>query len=249
MSKRTLLLTLLIGLLVVVLAACAATPAAEPTPAPAEEATQAPAEEATQAPVEEPTAAPAEQPTGEKQTYYEVNALINLPYFIDHQVGLYYAGKVFDVDAPHVGPVDYDMTAMVNTMEQTIATNPQGINIVGFDPALKPSIDAAVDAGIPVVTLDAEVYGSKRLTFLGTGNYNAGRVGGQLLAAAGQGVMNCLEEQAIGLAPLGSACLQPGRLIRRQAHTQVVGKEMMIAIPDAGVVERDEKEIGLLQLL
>ena len=35
---------------------------------------------------------------------------------------------------------------------------------------------------MPVVTLDAEVYGSKRMTFLGTGNYNAGRVGGQLLA-------------------------------------------------------------------
>ncbi|MBX7236065.1 MAG: substrate-binding domain-containing protein [Caldilineales bacterium] len=197
MSKRTLFSMLLIGLLAVVLAACAqqptTAPAEQPTQAPAEEATQspaaeatqAPAAEATQAPAEEATAAPtAEKPSGEKQTYYEVNALINLPYFIDHQVGLYYAGKVFDVNAPHVGPVDYDMTAMVNTMEQAIATNPQGINIVGFDPALKPSIDAAVDAGIPVVTLDAEVYGSKRLTFLGTGNYNAGRVGGKLLAEA-----------------------------------------------------------------
>ncbi len=197
MSKRTLFSMLLIGLLAVVLAACAqqptTAPAEQPTQAPAEEATQAPAAEATQAPAAEATQAPAEEataaptaekPSGEKQTYYEVNALINLPYFIDHQVGLYYAGKVFDVNAPHVGPVDYDMTAMVNTMEQAIATNPQGINIVGFDPALKPSIDAAVDAGIPVVTLDAEVYGSKRLTFLGTGNYNAGRVGGKLLAEA-----------------------------------------------------------------
>jgi ribose transport system substrate-binding protein len=35
-----------------------------------------------------------------------------------------------------------------------------------------------------VVTLDAEVYGSKRHTFLGTGNFNAGRVGAQLLAEA-----------------------------------------------------------------
>ena len=118
----------------------------------------------------------------ERQAYYEVNALTNLPYFIDHQVGLYFAGKALDVDTPYVGPVDYDMTAMVNTMEQTVATDPQGINIVGFDPALKPSIDAAIAQGVPVVTLDAEVYGSKRMTFLGTGNYNAGRVGGALLA-------------------------------------------------------------------
>jgi ribose transport system substrate-binding protein len=35
---------------------------------------------------------------------------------------------------------------------------------------------------MPVVTLDAEVYGSKRMTFLGTGNFNAGVVGGRLLA-------------------------------------------------------------------
>jgi ribose transport system substrate-binding protein len=56
--------------------------------------------------------------------------------------------------------------------------------VVGFDPALKPSIDKAIEAGIPVVTLDAEVYGSKRYTFLGTGNYNAGREGAKKLAEA-----------------------------------------------------------------
>ena len=74
------------------------------------------------------------------------------------------------------------MTAMVNTMEQTMAENPDGMNVIGFDPALKPTIDKIVDGGTPLVTLDAEVYGSKRQTFLGTGNYNAGRVGGKLLA-------------------------------------------------------------------
>ena len=56
------------------------------------------------------------------------------------------------------------------------------MNVIGFDPALKPAIDKIVDGGTPLVTLDAEVYGSKRKTFLGTGNYNAGRVGGKMLA-------------------------------------------------------------------
>jgi ribose transport system substrate-binding protein len=121
---------------------------------------------------------------GETQTYFEVNALINLPYFIDHRLGLEYAGKVFDSDVKYVGPVDYDMTAMINAFEQAIAEKPAGINVVGFDPALKPSIDKAIEAGIPVMTLDAEVYGSNRYTFLGTGNYNAGRVGAQTLAEA-----------------------------------------------------------------
>ena len=201
-SSKFLALAVVLLLTVALLAACGGAqptqaPAAEPTQAPAAEPTKAPEAAPTKAPEVAPTKAPeaapttaaeptkaAEQPAAEKQAYYEVNALTSLPYFIDHQVGLYFAGKALGVDTPYVGPADYDMTAMVNAMEQAIATNPQGINIVGFDPALKPSIDAAVDAGIPVVTLDAEVYGSKRLTFLGTGNYNAGKVGGQLLCDA-----------------------------------------------------------------
>ncbi len=116
--------------------------------------------------------------------YYEVNALINLPYFIDHRLGLEFAGYVFGEEVKYVGPVDYDMTQMINAFEQAIAEDPAGINVVGFDPALKPSINAAIEAGIPVMTLDAEVYGSDRYTFLGTGNYNAGRVGAQTLAEA-----------------------------------------------------------------
>jgi ribose transport system substrate-binding protein len=124
------------------------------------------------------------QDDDDPDVYYEVNALINLPYFIDHRLGLEFAGYVFDEEVKYVGPVDYDMTQMINAFEQAIAEAPAGINVVGFDPALKPSINAAIEAGIPVMTLDAEVYGSDRYTFLGTGNYNAGRVGAQTLAEA-----------------------------------------------------------------
>jgi ribose transport system substrate-binding protein len=126
---------------------------------------------------------PVTEPAAD-ETYVEVLALTNLPYFIDHRLGLEFAGEELGVKTKFVGPVDYDMTAMVNTLEQTIAENPAGILVVGFDPALKPAIDKAAEAGIPIVTLDAEVYGSKRLTFLGTGNYNAGKVGGKLLCDA-----------------------------------------------------------------
>ena len=155
----------------------AAPAAAEPTAAPAApaEPTAAPAAPA------EPTAAPAAEPA-KKKMYVEALALTNLPYFIDHRVGLEFAGKTLGADTKFLGPVDYDMTAMVNTMEQVMAENPDGMNVIGFDPALKPAIDQIVDAGTPLVTLDAEVYGSKRMTFLGTGNYNAGRVGAKMLA-------------------------------------------------------------------
>ena len=189
-SLKLLLVLLMIAALAAFMAGCSSSSEPEPAETTAEEPAEAPAEAPAEEAVEEPA---AEEPAAEEeeaaepasdQAYYEVNALTNLPYFIDHQVGLYFAGKALGVETPYVGPVEYDMTAMVNAMEQAVATNPQGINIVGFDPALEPSINAAVAQGVPVVTLDAEVYGSDRLTFLGTGNYNAGRVGGELLAEA-----------------------------------------------------------------
>jgi len=157
-----------------------------PVPAPTEPVAEEPAAEAPAA--EEPAAeeAVAEEPAAEMKDklYFEMTALANLPYFIDHQVGLYYAGEVLGAETKYVGPLDYDMTAMVNAFEQAIAEDPDGINVIGFDDALKPTINKSVEMGIPIVTLDAEVYGSDRLTFLGTGNYNAGRVGAQLLAEA-----------------------------------------------------------------
>ena len=184
--KQKILTVLSILLVMSMLLTACGTPAATEAPAqpaPAQPAaTTAPAQPAaTEAPAQ-PAATAA--PAGSDQVYFEVNALVNLPYFIDHRLGLEYAGHALGVKTKYVGPVEYDMTAMINSFEQAIAEKPAGINTVGFDPALKPSIDAAVDAGIPVVTLDAEVYGSKRYTFLGTGNYNAGRVGAKTLAEA-----------------------------------------------------------------
>jgi ribose transport system substrate-binding protein len=46
---------------------------------------------------------------------------------------------------------------------------------------LTPEINAAVEAGTPVVTIDADAPQSKRLFFVGTNNYEAGQMGGRLL--------------------------------------------------------------------
>jgi ribose transport system substrate-binding protein len=73
---------------------------------------------------------------------------------------------------------------MANTLEQAIARKPQGLLVVGFDALLEPIIDKAVEAGIPVVTVDADLPNSKRLAFVGTGNYQAGVQSGKLTAAS-----------------------------------------------------------------
>jgi ribose transport system substrate-binding protein len=48
--------------------------------------------------------------------------------------------------------------------------------------ALTPAINEAIDAGIPVVCADADAPSSRRYSFIGTGNFNAGYEGGAKLA-------------------------------------------------------------------
>jgi ribose transport system substrate-binding protein len=118
-----------------------------------------------------------------KQLYIEVSALGSLDYFYDHKLGMKLAGEAFRVRTEYVGPSDYDMAAMVTVFEQAIAKKPEGIVVVGFEPSLNAIVDKAAAAGIPVVTVDADLPGSKRVAFVGTGNFRAGFEGGKKLAA------------------------------------------------------------------
>ena len=116
------------------------------------------------------------------QLYIEVSALGNLDYFFDHKMGMQMVGKELGVKTEYVGPAEYDMNAMVAAFEQAIAKKPDGLVVVGFEPSLNSIVDKAVAQGIPVVTVDADLPGSKRMAFVGTGNFNAGVVGGTKLA-------------------------------------------------------------------
>jgi ribose transport system substrate-binding protein len=118
-----------------------------------------------------------------KQLYIEVSALGSLDYFYDHKLGMEMAGKALGVKTEYVGPAEYDMAAMVTAFEQAIAKKPNGIVVVGFEQSLNAIVDKAVKAGIPVVTVDADLPGSKRIAFVGTGNYQAGFEGGQKMAS------------------------------------------------------------------
>ncbi len=121
----------------------------------------------------------------EEERLYVWNCLLSeIPYFIDHRVGLEIGGLSFGVDTKYTGPTAYDVPAMIDSIEQLIGEDPTGLLIVGIAPELAPVIDKAMDRNIPVVTLDADVITSKRLTFIGTSNYNAGVEGAKIMAEA-----------------------------------------------------------------
>jgi ribose transport system substrate-binding protein len=116
------------------------------------------------------------------QLYVEVSALGSLDYFYDHKMGLQQAGNAMGVKTEYVGPADYDMSAMITAFEQAIARKPAGIIVVGFEPSLNAIVDKAAAADVPVVTVDADLPGSKRIAFVGTGNFQAGYEGGKKLS-------------------------------------------------------------------
>jgi ribose transport system substrate-binding protein len=116
--------------------------------------------------------------------YIYVSAMGNLEFFNAHKYGWKVAGEQLGVKTSYVGPAEYDMNAMVAAFDQAIARQPKGIVVFAVEPVLEPSIDKAVDAGIPVVTILGDLPNTKRLAFAGSYQYDLGYVGGKNLAEA-----------------------------------------------------------------
>jgi ribose transport system substrate-binding protein len=115
-----------------------------------------------------------------KEVYYLVSANLNLPYWQTAAAGFNKAAGQYKVTAKVVGPDNYDAQAELDAMNRAVAAKPAGILISVADATvLKPAIDSAVAAGIPVLTVDSDAADSKRLYFIGTNNLEAGRMGGK----------------------------------------------------------------------
>ena len=93
------------------------------------------------------------------------------------------AAKQFKVRTDFLGPNSYDARAERDALDQAVQQKATGILLGVTDPALlKDSIDKAIAAGIPVITMDSDAPASKRLFFIGTNNYQVGMTGGLRLA-------------------------------------------------------------------
>lgn len=117
------------------------------------------------------------------EKYYLVATNIKLPYWRNAQAGLFHMARAYGVQAEMVGPDTYDPQAEHGAFQKALAGKPTGILVSAADPnVLRSDIDAAIAQGIPVITIDSDVPNSKRLTFVGTNNYQAGMMGARVLA-------------------------------------------------------------------
>jgi ribose transport system substrate-binding protein len=115
-----------------------------------------------------------------KETYYLISNNLDLPYWKTVVAGFEKAGSQYDVTTKVDGPKNYNVQEEVKDLHDAIATHPNGILVSVADAtALQPEIDAAIDQGIPVITIDSDAPHSHRLFFIGTNNLEAGHLGGQ----------------------------------------------------------------------
>jgi ABC-type sugar transport system substrate-binding protein len=144
------------------------------------------------------------QQSSKDEEYVWVSANAHLPLFVAHDhPALFQIGEELGVRVTIAGPDTVDIPGLVAAVEQTAARKPAGMMVVGWDPsALIPAINHAVDSGVPVVCVDADVPGSKRLAFIGTDWHDLGVRQGEAMVRALQGrrgkvAMLGLIEQAI----------------------------------------------------
>jgi ribose transport system substrate-binding protein len=112
-----------------------------------------------------------------------VSANLQVPYWKAAGAGFSKGAAQMKVRSDFSGPQNYDPKAERDALDQAVQKKATGILLAVTDPALlKDSIDKAVAAGVPVITIDSDAPSSKRLFFIGTNNYQAGFTGGQRLA-------------------------------------------------------------------
>jgi ribose transport system substrate-binding protein len=119
------------------------------------------------------------------EVYILVAANTRIAYWQEAAEGLRTAARELGVKSEMVGPETYDPKAEKEEFLKVVhrQVSPAGILVSAADPELmREAIDSAAAAGIPVVTIDADSPRSKRLTFIGTNNYLAGQMIGELLA-------------------------------------------------------------------
>lgn len=119
--------------------------------------------------------------SGEKYVFISTN--VKIPYWQTASAGFYQSADELKVGYEFTGPDSYNASGEKDELDRAISAKPNGILISVADAnVLQPSIDRAIAAGIPVITMDSDAPSSKRLFFIGTNNYQAGVEGGKRLA-------------------------------------------------------------------
>jgi ribose transport system substrate-binding protein len=248
---------LVLGVILALLLGACAQPAAT---------TQAP--EPTQAAPaggEEPTSAPAEGATGEALDIAVVVKAVTSDYWKLVGTGVDAAMQSDpNIKATFLGPnEETDIEGQIRIIEAQISAQVDALAVAPSQAdQLQPTLQKAVDAGIPVVLIDTDIATfDAKSAFVGTDNKLGGQLAGEFIAgqlaagdevaiirgAAGDPVHNVREEgatEALEAAGLVVVAVQPADSDR--AKGQSVGENLITANPNLKAIyaTNDEMAIG-----
>jgi simple sugar transport system substrate-binding protein len=131
------------------------------------------------------------------------------PFWSVVQNGVSQAGEDLGVTVEYQAPQTFDMVAMSQLIDAAVASDPDGLIVSIPDAeALGPSIQAAIDAGIPVISMNSgsDVFEELGLlNHVGQTEYEAGLGGGERMAEAGVTQALCVNQE-VGNAALDERC-------------------------------------------
>lgn len=123
--------------------------------------------------------------------------------------GVVQAGKDSNVSVDYRAPETFDMVVMGQLIEAAVNQQPDGIVVSNPDPdALGPSIQKAVMAGIPVVSMNSGIDAAPHLGIklhVGQEELSAGRIVGAELKKRGASKVLCVNQE-VGNAALDQRC-------------------------------------------
>ncbi|AFH59821.1 substrate-binding domain-containing protein [Paenibacillus caseinilyticus] len=174
------------------------------------------------------------------------------PFWRTIERGAREAAASYGMSFDYRGPLRINPQEQIRLLEKALAARPDAVLVQGINSAEhRALIDRAAGEGIPVIAVDADEPGSRRLAYIGTDNRKAGETMGELVArqTGGRGRIGVLiGTQAYsqqlrlegfqtvaarypGLQIAGVRSTEPSRL---QAAQQA--EELLSAHPDIGYI-------------
>jgi ribose transport system substrate-binding protein len=156
--------------------------------------------------------------------YYLIATSTKHAYWQSAGAGFAKAAAEYGVTAEMRGPDGFDPQAELTEFRTAVSQKPAGILVsVANEDLFRPEIDAAIAAGVPVITIDSDAPSSHRLYFIGTNNLQAGRLGGERVAGQLNGKGNVVFFTIAG---------QPNLEERLKGYKDVLGSVPGIKIAD-----------------
>ncbi|QYR22865.1 substrate-binding domain-containing protein [Paenibacillus sp. sptzw28] len=110
------------------------------------------------------------------------------PFWRSVEQGALEASRKYKFDLQYDGPLRINASEQIKLLAKAIAAKADAVLVQGInDPQYRELINKAVSMGIPVITVDTDEPGSRRLSYVGTDNLEAGKQMGKLVAKAAAG--------------------------------------------------------------